>query len=256
MRETLQRRMFFPAPEEAHHQQISRLWLRATRIRSKCRPCQGRIPISPFLLAVPDFFTCRNVWRNQTIHGVPAELRRPRVGVKDEKRVARAGGDQGNGCDADNAGGKNFGQPEANENYGGHAGEQVPYRKMNIVRGGKRNQNPEDQEETELIAPLPCFEKQADQRKADKNRREQEKWLNPTQQERVDEDPHHENDENETQASGPKTVRQPAGGQGQRKREVQQVGNKITDYIPRPHYKRRGVDGQVVLADSEDNCQQ
>ena len=48
---------------------------------------------------------------------------------------------------------KNLHQPEAEQNDGGHAGKQILSRKLDVVDDGKRNQNPEKQEETGIFAP-------------------------------------------------------------------------------------------------------
>ena len=84
--------------KQADDQQISWHWLRAAGIGERCARL-GRIPIRPVLAAEPDFLACCDVRRNQTIHRIPTELRKLRVRVKDEKRVAGAGGDQRSGCD-------------------------------------------------------------------------------------------------------------------------------------------------------------
>src|ERR1700722_9854866 len=96
MRETFQRRMCSATAKQTDHQQISWHRLRAAGI-GKRGARLGRIPIRPVLAAEPDFFASGNVRRNQTIHGVAAELRELRVRLEDEKGVAGAGGDQGSG---------------------------------------------------------------------------------------------------------------------------------------------------------------
>src|ERR1700689_2906159 len=122
MRETLQRRMCSATAKQADDQQISWHWLRAAGIGERCARL-GRIPIRPVLAAEPDFLACCDVRRNQTIHRIPTELRKLRVRVKDEKRVAGAGGDQRSGCDANSSDGKAIYQAEAEEDDGGNAGK-------------------------------------------------------------------------------------------------------------------------------------
>src|ERR1700733_6231134 len=183
MWETFQWRMCSAAPKQAHHQEISWLWLRATGIGKRCTRL-GRIPIRPVLPAEPDFFACCNVRRNQTIHGVPAELRKLRVRVKDEKRVARAGGDECNGCDADNSDGIVLHRPETQQDDGGYAGKQILNRKMNVVDDWKRNESPEKQEKICMIAPFESLEKQPSKRPQPKNRQEDDNKETPTERQR------------------------------------------------------------------------
>jgi hypothetical protein len=75
---------------------------------------------------------------DQTIHGVPAKTREFCVRAKDQKGIANAGNDQSDDCGSRDSGRTNLHQPEAEENYDGHAGKQVLSRKLEVVDVWKR----------------------------------------------------------------------------------------------------------------------
>ena len=106
------RQLLIPSREYINYQQISGPWLRAARI-GKFRPSQGRIPIRPVLPAEPDLFACRDVRRNQSIHGVPANLRELRIRAKNQYGVACSGNDYRKGRDASDPERHALQQPEA-----------------------------------------------------------------------------------------------------------------------------------------------
>ncbi len=129
--------------------------------------------------------------------------------MKDQKRITGAGNDQHYDYGSGKLPRDSVQQPEAEQNDGRYAGKEILHRKVNVVGNGKRNQNPEHQEEVDMIAALRRFEKQVGQHPEPNNYEEQNQRKIPSQEAGYDR--HRRKDENETQSSGIQAVGQPAG---------------------------------------------